>query len=455
VALPASACDASDGGQAEQGGNMRKLELHWQILIAIVLAGVVGGFVFNAKSATGVDPTLFGIKYLSVFDYVGTIFLNALKMIIVPLIMSSIIVGVAGIGSGGNLGALGGKTLLFYAATTLAAIMVGLVLINAVGPGYVNGEPARELLALEASTAELEQSVAGKGPGDVAKIFQRMVPPNIVKAAVEGQMLGIIFFAILFGYFMTQLDNQYAEPLYRFWDAVFHVMMRMTEWIMKFAPIGVFGLVAAVIAKAGYKATGPLAVFAIVVLVALAAHAFITLPLLLRFIGRVSPFKTIKGAAQAMLTAFSTASSSATLPVTMDCVEDNIGVSNKVSSFVLPLGATVNMNGTALYECAAAMFIAQAYGLELTFGVQFSIVAIALLTSIGVAGVPSASLVAIAIILTAIGLPIEALGVLLVFDRILDMARTSINVWGDCSCATIVARLEGEKTNVAVDSENT
>ena len=434
---------------------MRKLELHWQILIAIVLAGVVGGFVFNAKSATGVDPTLFGIKYLSIFDYVGTIFLNALKMIIVPLIMSSIIVGVAGIGSGGNLGALGGKTLLFYAATTLAAIMVGLVLINAVGPGYVNGEPARDLLALEASTAELEQSVAGKGPGDVAKIFQRMVPPNIVKAAVEGQMLGIIFFAILFGYFMTQLDNQYAEPLYRFWDAVFHVMMRMTEWIMKFAPIGVFGLVAAVIAKAGYKATGPLAVFAIVVLVALAAHAFITLPLLLRFIGRVSPFKTIKGAAQAMLTAFSTASSSATLPVTMDCVEDNIGVSNKVSSFVLPLGATVNMNGTALYECAAAMFIAQAYGLELTFGVQFSIVAIALLTSIGVAGVPSASLVAIAIILTAIGLPIEALGVLLVFDRILDMARTSINVWGDCSCATIVARLEGEKTNVAVDSENT
>ncbi|MCG8433283.1 MAG: dicarboxylate/amino acid:cation symporter, partial [Gammaproteobacteria bacterium] len=164
-----------------------------------------------------------------------------------------------------------------------------------------------------------------------------------------------------------------------------------------------------------------------------------------------SPVKTIKGAAQAMLTAFSTASSSATLPVTIECVEEKIGVSNKVSSFVLPLGATVNMNGTALYECAAAMFIAQAYGLELTFGVQFSIVVIALLTSIGVAGVPSASLVAIAIILTAIGLPIEALGVLLVFDRILDMARTSINVWGDISCATIVARRSGETTNVALD----
>jgi proton glutamate symport protein len=434
---------------------MRKLELHWQILIAIVVAGIIGGYVHNVQLSTGVDPTIAGIKFIAIFEYVGTIFLNALKMIIVPLIMSSIIVGVAGIGSGGNLGALGGKTLLFYASTTLAAILVGLLLINAVGPGYVNGEPARDLLALEASTEELAESVAGKGPGDVAKVFQRMVPPNIVKAAVEGQMLGIIFFAILFGYFMTKLDNQYAEPLYRFWDAVFHVMMRMTEWIMKFAPIGVFGLVAGVIAKAGYKATGPLAVFAIVVLAALAVHAFVTLPLLLRFVGRVNPFQTIKGAVQAMLTAFSTASSSATLPVTMECVEDNIGVSNKVSSFVLPLGATVNMNGTALYECAAAMFIAQAYGLELTFGVQFSIVAIALMTSIGVAGVPSASLVAIAIILGAIGLPIEALGVLLVFDRILDMARTSINVWGDVSCATIVARLEGEKTNVGIGDPET
>ena len=433
---------------------MRKLELHWQILIAIILAAIVGGFVFNTQASTGVDPTIFGITYLSIFGYVGEIFLNALRMIIVPLIMSSIIVGVAGIGSGGNLGSLGGKTLLFYATTTLAAILVGLIIINAVGPGYVDGEPAKELLALEASTADIEASVAGKGPGDVAKVFLRMVPPNIVKAAVEGQMLGIIFFAILFGYFMTHLDNEYAEPLYRFWNAVFHVMMRMTEWIMKFAPIGVFGLVAGVIAKAGYKATGPLAVFAIAVLAALAVHAFITLPVLLRVVGRVSPLRTIRGAAQAMLTAFSTASSSATLPVTMECVEENIGVSNKISSFVLPLGATVNMNGTALYECAAAMFIAQAYGLELTFGVQFSIFAITLMTSIGVAGVPSASLVAIAIILSAIGLPIEALGVLMVFDRILDMARTSINVWGDASCATIVARLEGEKTNVAIDVES-
>jgi proton glutamate symport protein len=429
---------------------MRKLELHWQILIAIGLAAVVGGWVFNVQDATGAVPALAGVEFTVIFDYIGTIFLNALKMIIVPLILSSIIVGVAGIGSGGNLGALGGKTLLFYAGTTLAAILVGLVLVNAIGPGYVDGEPARDMLALEASTEDLEAMVGGKGLADVAEIFLRMVPPNVVQAAANGEMLAIIFFAILFGYFMTHLDNEYADPLYRFWNAVFHVMMRMTEWIMKFAPIGVFGLVAGVVAKAGYKAAGPLAVFAIVVLLALAVHAFITLPLLLRFVGKVNPLETIKGMGKAMLTAFSTASSSATLPVTMDCVEDNIGVSNKVASFVLPLGATVNMNGTALYECAAAIFLAQAYGLELTFAMQFTIVVIALLTSIGVAGVPSASLVAIAIILSAIGLPIEALGVLLVFDRILDMARTSINIWGDASCATIVARLSGEQTKVAI-----
>lgn len=430
---------------------MRKLALHWQILIAILAAGIVGLLIYSHRQSTGNEAAIFGIEWIAVFGYIGTLFLNALKMIIVPLITSSIIVGVAGIGSGGNLGALGGKTLLFYAATTLAAIIVGLVVINAISPGTVNGEPAREMLALDAPIDEIAAKVEGKGAGDVAEVFLRMVPPNIIKAAAEGQMLGLIFFAILFGYFMTHLSHDYAEPMFKFWDGVFHVMMKMTEFIMLFAPIGVFGLVGKVIAEAGLAATGPLAVFASAVVIALALHAFVTLPLLLRFVGKVDPIKTLAGAAQPMLTAFSTASSSATLPITMDCVEEKIGVSNQTSSFVLPLGATVNMNGTALYECAAAMFIAQAYGLDLTFGVQFTIVAIALLTSIGVAGVPSASLVAIAIILSAIGLPIEALGVLLVFDRILDMARTSINVWGDCCCATIVARLQGEKTNVAIE----
>ncbi len=429
---------------------MRKLALHWQILIAIVLAVIVGTFI---KSATTDDfaPNVFGVPFVAIFDYIGKLFLNALKMIIVPLITSSIIVGVAGIGSGGNLGQLGGRTLLFYASTTLAAILVGLFIINAVQPGFADGQPVGEMLALEADAEDIAGRVEGKGVGDVAEIFMRMVPPNIVEAAVEGNMLGLIFFSLLFGYFMSRLTHQYAEPLFNFWNAVFHAMMSVTEFIMVFAPIGVFGLVAEVMATAGFSAAKPLAIFAVCVVVALGVHAFGTLPVLLRYIGKVRPYKTLTGASPAMLTAFSTASSSATLPITMDCVEDNIGVSNKVSSFVLPLGATVNMNGTALYECAAAIFLAQAYGLDLTFGQQFAVVVIALLTSIGVAGVPSASLVAIAIILGAIGLPMEAIGVLMVFDRILDMCRTSINVWGDVCCATIVARLSGERTNVAID----
>jgi proton glutamate symport protein len=426
---------------------MRKLALHWQILIAIVLAIFVG-YLVNTNTVDDVAPGLFGVGYIPVFDYVGKLFLNALRMIIVPLIFSSIIVGVAGIGSGGNLGRLGGRTLLFYASTTLAAILLGLFIINTVEPGYVDGEPARELLALEHSVDDIVAKVEGKDVSDVAAVFLRMVPPNIIKAAAEGQMLGLIFFAILFGYFMTHLSHEYAEPLFKFWDGTFHVMMKMTEWIMRFAPIGVFGLVAKVVAEAGFDAARPLAVFSLSVVAALFLHSFVTLPLLLRFVGRVRPFATMRAMSAALLTAFSTASSSATVPVTMDRIEENVGVSNEVSSFVLPLGATVNMNGTALYECMAAMFLAQAYGIPLGFGVQFSIVVIALLTSIGVAGVPSASLVAIAIILHAVGLPIEAIGVLMVFDRVLDMLRTSVNVWGDASCATIVARLQGEKTKV-------
>jgi Na+/H+-dicarboxylate symporter len=307
------------------------------------------------------------------------------------------------------------------------------------------------MLALDSSGAEIAAVAEGRGPGDVAKVFHSMVPPNIIQAAADGQMLGIIFFAILFGYFMTHLTHEYAEPMFKFWDGVFHVMMRMTEWIMKFAPIGVFGLVAKVVAEAGFSAVGPLAVFAGTVILALAIHILVIMPLFLRFVGKVQPYKMFPAMAPAMLTAFSTASSSATLPVTMERVEENVGVSNKISSFVLPLGATVNMNGTALYECAAAMFLAQAYGLDLTLGVQFSIVFIALLTSVGVAGVPSASLVAIAIILGAVGLPVEAIGVLLVFDRVLDMARTAVNIFGDACAAVIVARLDGEKTNIDIE----
>jgi proton glutamate symport protein len=420
---------------------MLKLQLHWQILIAIVI-GITAGWLSGEQGA------LFGVTFYAVYDFIGTLFINALRMLIVPLIVSSIIVGVAGIGSGGNLGRLGGKTVLFYGLTTLLAILIGLVLVNIVQPGIVNGEPARELLALEESTRAVAESVgatAGTGASQLARLFLSMVPPNIFQAAAEGQMLGLIFFSIVFGYFMTRVGHDQGDVMYRFWDAMFAVIMKITTWVMAFAPIGVFGLVARTVARTGFDAAQPLIVFSLVVLGALAVHAVLVIPLLVRTVAGVSPLALYRAAAPALLTAFSTASSSATLPITMDSMERRAGVSNRTSSFVLPLGATVNMNGTALYECVAAMFIAQAYGLELSFGIQFIIVITALVTSVGVAGIPSASLVAIAIILAAVGLPVEAIGVLFVFDRILDMARTAINILGDCACAVIVAKLEGEE----------
>jgi Na+/H+-dicarboxylate symporter len=309
----------------------------------------------------------------------------------------------------------------------------------------VDGQPAGDLLALTKTTEDVEARIAGRGLGEIPQILLRAVPQNIIAAAAANEMLALIFFSALFGYFMSQIDHALAETMYRFTNAVFETMILIVHWVMKFAPYGVFGLVAAVVAKTGFGAAGPLVTFSLAVVAGLLFHTFITLPAFVKFVGRVSPPLLFRAAAPALLTAFSTASSSATLPITMDSLEHRAGVPNMYTSFVLPLGATVNMNGTALYECMAAIFIAQAYGLDLNFTTQFLICTIALITSVGVAAVPSASLVAIAIILTAIGLPIEALGVLLVFDRILDMLRTATNVFGDACCAVIVARLQGEE----------
>jgi Na+/H+-dicarboxylate symporter len=422
---------------------MTKLKLHWQILIALALA-VIAGLL------TGTEAQLFGVSFYAVYDFLGTLFLNALKMLIVPLILSSIIVGISGIGSGSALSKLGGKTLLYYMTTSLIAILIGLLVVNAIAPGVVDGQPAKDIIGLAAAD-EVVAKVEGKGAGDVVEIFLRMVPTNIVAAAANGQMLGLIFFGLLFGFFMTKIEEAYAETMYNFWQGLFSVMMKITEWVMKFAPIGVFGLVAKVVAGTGLSAFVPLAWFFISVLGALLLHFLVVMPLLLVFVGRVNPLRHYRAMAPALLTAFSTSSSSATLPLTLECVEKNAGVSNRTSSFVLPLGATVNMDGTVLYECVAAMFIAQAYGIELGFATQFTIVLVALLTSIGVAGIPAASLVAISIILATIGLPAEAIGLILAVDRVLDMCRTSVNVFSDSCGAVIIARINGEK-NILQDA---
>jgi Na+/H+-dicarboxylate symporter len=414
------------------------VKLHWQILAALVLAVIAG-------QLTGVDGSLFGLRFYDIYAFLGKLFLNALKMLIVPLILSSIITGIAGVGESGAMGRLGGKTLLYYMTTSLFAIMVGLLLVNIVAPGIVDGKPASDILPISEDIDAVAERVEGRGVGDVVDIFLRMVPTNIVAAAAEGQMLGLIFFSLLFGYFMTRIEGRPKQVLKDFWQGVFEVMMKITEWVMLFAPIGVFALVAKVVASTGFAAFEPLLAFFLTVLAALALHFLVVLPLLLTLIGRVNPWRHYRAMAPALLTSFSTASSSATLPITMDCVNRNAGVSTRTTSFVLPLGATINMDGTALYECVAAMFIAQAFGLQLGFAEQFTVVLIALLTSIGVAGIPAASLVAITIILGAIGLPLEAVGLILAVDRVLDMCRTSVNIFSDSCGAVIIGRLEGEQ----------
>jgi Na+/H+-dicarboxylate symporter len=414
------------------------VKLHWQIIVALVLAVIAG-------QLTGMDATLYGLRFYDIYDFLGTLFLNALKMLIVPLILSSIITGIAGVGESGAMGRLGGKTLLYYMTTSLFAILVGLLLVNIINPGIVDGEPAREILPISEDIDSVAERVEGRGVGDVVDIFLRMVPTNIVAAAADGQMLGLIFFSLLFGYFMTRIEGQPKQVLKDFWQGLYEVMMKITEWVMLFAPIGVFALVAKVVASTGFAAFEPLLVFFFTVLAALAIHFLVVLPLLLYLVGRVNPWLHYRAMVPALLTSFSTASSSATLPITMECVNRDAGVSTRTTSFVLPLGATVNMDGTALYECVAAMFIAQAFGLELGFAEQFTIVLIALLTSIGVAGIPAASLVAITIILSAIGLPVEAVGLILAVDRVLDMCRTSVNVFSDSCGAVIIGRLEGEQ----------
>ena len=417
---------------------MPKLKLHWQILIALILA-IIAGLVTEEDAGIG------DLTFYSIYAFIGTLFLNALKMLIVPLVASSIIMGVASVGGHQGLGRIGGKTILYYMMTSLIAILIGLTIVNILTPGISDGQPVKEMIGLSGDVDSIKEKVEGRNAGDVAEVFLRMVPTNIVAAAANGQMLGLIFFSLLFGFFMTRIDHPGAETIYNFWDAVYNVMMHITDWVMKFAPIGVFALVAKVVASTGLEAFRPLAMFFVSVLLALIVHMFVVMPLLLKLLGRVNPLLHYKAMLPALLTAFSTSSSSATLPLTLECVEKNAGVSNRTSSFVLPLGATINMDGTALYECVAAMFIAQAYGVEIGFATQFTIVMVALLTSIGVAGIPAASLVAISIILTTIGLPVEAIGLILAVDRVLDMCRTTVNVFSDSCGAVIIGKSEGEE----------
>ena len=412
--------------------------LHWQILAALVFAAICG-FLFDEESAIGAG-------LISVFDFVGDLFLNALKMIIVPLILSTVILGIRNMAREDAFGRVGGKTIGFYLITGAISIFTGLIFVNLIAPGSTDAAPA--LIAGAGDPQEILDKVEGRSTLDLVAILARMIPENIVAATSSNlSLLSMIFVGVIFGFFMSKLEGQVEETLVQFWNGVHDVMIMITMLIMRFAPLGVLALVGETAIRSGAELFTSIALFFVTVFLALAVHIFVWLPLLLKFVGGINPIAYYSKVVRAQLTAFSTSSSSATLPVTISSTR-NAGVSEKISSFVLPLGATVNMDGTALYECVVVIFIAQLYaytaGVDFTIAQQITVVVLALLTSIGVAGIPSASLVAIALILQVVGLPLEFLGIVLAVDRILDMCRTSVNVTSDMTIAALIARTEGE-----------
>jgi Na+/H+-dicarboxylate symporter len=410
-----------------------------RILVALVLGAIAGAII---PASAGIGTVTTG----AVFAFAGDLFLRLLQMIVVPLVATSIITSVARLGRDHAFARLGWKTFAFFATTTLLASVVGLVIFNLVQPGNVAPDVSAALRAsVPENVGEVRDGLSGKSTGDLADVVRRAVPVNIFAAASDNrEMLAVIFFALLFGFFSGRLPDGRREAFQGFWENANDVMLAITHAIMRIAPYGIFALIARTVQESGGAAFGPLALFFVCVAGGLLFHAFVTLAIIMRVFGGFRPWAHYRAMAPALLTAFSTASSSATLPVTLECLEKNAKVSPRIAGFVAPLGATVNMDGTALYECAVVLFIAQLYGVSLDLSQQMLVVVLALLTSVGVAGIPAASLVAIVIILQALGLPLEAIAIVMATDRILDMMRTAVNVFGDSCAAAVIARSEGE-----------
>lgn len=400
-------------------------KLHWQILCGMLL-----GTLFGAIG---------GEESVSYVAWLGQLFVRLLKMIIVPLVLTSIVSGVASVGGGGNLGRLFSKTMGYYLLSSALAVFAGLLMVNLIQPG----------VGAQFTDVEKKDLPELSTPSSPQELLLDIVPENVVAAAAKPSMLSVIFFAILLGMSIASLPEKERLLLTNFVEAAFQAMMKLTQGVIRFAPIGVFGLIARVVGESGFEAFRALAWYMLTIASGLAIHLFITLPLLLMILGKIKPSIHFRNMAEPLTMAFSTSSSGATLPVTLEAVEKKVGVSNKVSSFVLPMGATVNMDGTALYECAGVLFIAQALGIHLGFEQQLIVVLTALLASIGAAAVPSAGLVIIFLVLEAVNLrgpEVDAIvGAMLAIDRPLDMLRTMVNVFSDSCGAAIIARSEGEE----------
>lgn len=429
----------------EEAGIKWYRKLHWQIIIGLVLGLIYG--VIAAANGWG----LFTRNWIAPF---GTIFLNLLKLIAVPLVLASLITGVASLSDLRKLSRIGGKTIAIYIATTIVAVTLGLVIVNVLRPGDSVPAGMRDQLQsayerdVETQTAAAEKTKQ-RGP---LQMFVDMVPENFFGSAGDNRnMLQIVFVAILFGIGLIQVSPDKSRPVLAFFEGLNDVIIRLVDVVMLMAPLGVFALIAGTITTIAQDnlaqvlaLLGALGFYCIAVIAGLSLHTFFTYPLMLKLFSPMGLKKFFAGIGPAQLVAFSTSSSGATLPVTMERCEEELGVSEEVSSFVLPLGATINMDGTALYQAIAAVFIAQALGMGLGITAQLTIVLTAVLASIGTAAVPGAGIIMLVIILEAIAVPSAGIALILGVDRILDMMRTVTNVTGDATVATIVAASENQ-----------
>ncbi|MBP1927361.1 Na+/H+-dicarboxylate symporter [Sedimentibacter acidaminivorans] len=398
---------------------MKKLSLTTKIFLGLALGIVVGLFLQPVPDVAS--------TYIKPF---GTLFLNMIKLIIVPLVFSSLIVGTCSLDDVRKLGRIGGKTVAYYMFTTAFAVTIGLVLANLTNVGGGFSIP---------TDAKVDVTAAP----NVIDTLINIIPSNPLKALVDGNMLQIIAFAIIIGIGIIGIGEK-GKVLFNFFDAFAEVTYKIIGVIMLYAPIGVFALITPVVAVNGPAVLLPLMKLILVVYAGCILHAVITYSITLKLFAKVNPFKFFKGIAPAMIFSFTTASSSGTLPITMKSAEENLGVPKSITSFVLPLGATINMDGTAIYQGICAIFIAQVYGLDLSIGAQLTIILTATLASIGTAGVPGAGMIMLGMVLQSVGLPMEGIILIAGVDRILDMARTCVNVTGDASCAVIVSATEGE-----------
>lgn len=403
-----------------------------KVFLALILA-VIAGLV------TG--PDFYAVK---VYDLIGKLFLNALTLVVVPLVASSIITGAARMGSEEAFESLGGKTFFYFVLNSFLAALLGLLLVVAIQPGITAGKAASSLMT-GSNLEQIKNLANGSIFDQFAEILLKIVPSNILQVASQGQMLGLIFFSLLFGFFISKIEVHSGSVILHFWKAVFQIMMKITHLVMRALPIGVFGLVAKVVATTGADSIASVGWFFLTISLGLCIYTFIVLPIMISLIGRVNPILYFKAMAPALFTALSTSSSAATLPITIDCMEKRVGVSNRITSFTLPLGTPLNCAGTSLYAVVATIYIAQSYGMELGISTLFTILIMAFFTSFGMAGIPSASLVSIVVILNSIGIPPEGIGLVLAVERIVDMMRTVVNVFGN-SCSTLfIAKSEGEK----------